>query len=328
MSEEHFFEMLWDCPSCRTRGLLGNSHRHCPVCGQSQDPSKRYFPEPGQEVEAKGHTFVGADWRCAYCDSPNSAAAGFCSSCGASKDGTKAVGAIADPLAASTPLAKTPQKSSRKRLLAGLAVIVLVVGGIAGLFFSKKETVADVTQSQWQREIDVERYAAEADSAWCDALPHGAYAVTRSQEVRSQRQVADGQECKEKRVDKADGTFVKQQECATKYREERVYDAKCHFKIDRWHVVRKLEASGDATQKPVWPAAEASLSLHTNPTGRLGEERSGQRHEKYMVTLASGSKSWQCAVKEDLWGRLKPGTTVAVQLRALGGPVCDSIQVR
>jgi hypothetical protein len=328
MSEDHFYEMLWDCPSCRTTGLLGNSQRHCPVCGQAQNPAKRYFPEPGKEVEAQGHAFVGADWRCAYCDSPNSAAASFCCNCGAPKDGTKPVGTIADPLEAAARPALASGMRSRRGLYAGLAALVLLLGGIAGLFFSKKETLAQVTQSQWQREIEVERFAAVSDSAWCDAMPAAAYAATRSQEVRSHRQVADGQECKEKRVDKGDGTFVKQQECSTRYREEPVYDMKCHFTIDRWHVVRKLKASGDSGQLPTWPTADAGLHQSAGPTGRLGEERSGQRHENYVVTLANAGKSWQCDVKEEAWGRLKPGIDVAVQIRAIGGPVCDSIQVR
>ena len=43
-----------------TKALLGDSHRHCPTCGAAQDPTKRYFPEPGTEVEARNHQFVGA----------------------------------------------------------------------------------------------------------------------------------------------------------------------------------------------------------------------------------------------------------------------------
>ena len=51
--QETYYEMLWDCPQCGTLGLLGDSHRHCPTCGTAQDPTKRYFPTPGEEVEAK-----------------------------------------------------------------------------------------------------------------------------------------------------------------------------------------------------------------------------------------------------------------------------------
>ena len=328
MSEEHFYEMLWDCPSCNTRGLLGKSQRHCPACGQAQDPGKRYFPEAGQEVEAQGHTFVGADWRCAYCDSPNSSAAGFCGNCGASKDGTKAVSAISDPQDMLPQPPPVPVKRSRKGLYAALAILIILIGGIVGLFVSKKETTTQVTQTQWQREIEVERYAAVADSAWCEAMPVAAYAVSRSQEIRSHRQAADGQECKEQRVDKADGTFVKRKECSTKYREEPVYDDKCHFMINRWHVVRQLKASGDASQMPVRPTTEMVLSQNSGLIGRLGDERLGQRHEDYSVTLSNGTKNWHCSVQEELWKRIKPSSAVAVKIRTIGGAACDSIEVR
>ncbi|MFZ2308904.1 MAG: hypothetical protein WAW34_16345 [Rhodoferax sp.] len=59
MSEQEiYYEMLWDCAQCNTKGLLGDSHRHCPTCGAAQDPTKRYFPKEGEEVEAKNHKFA------------------------------------------------------------------------------------------------------------------------------------------------------------------------------------------------------------------------------------------------------------------------------
>ena len=57
--QEIYYEMLWDCTQCNTLGLLGDSHRHCPTCGAAQDPTKRYFPKPGEEVETNDHQFVG-----------------------------------------------------------------------------------------------------------------------------------------------------------------------------------------------------------------------------------------------------------------------------
>ena len=49
--------MLWDCPSAPPRAYWQH-HRHCPTCGTAQDPTKRYFPKPGEEVEARNHRFV------------------------------------------------------------------------------------------------------------------------------------------------------------------------------------------------------------------------------------------------------------------------------
>ena len=328
MNEDQYYEMLWDCPSCKTQGLLGKSQRHCPACGQAQNPGKRYFPEPGHEVEAQGHTFVGADWSCAYCDSPNAAAASFCSNCGASKDGTKTVTAIADPLDVTQQLPPEEVKPSRRWWYAIIFAAFVLIAGIVGLFASKKEIVTHVTQTQWQRSIEVERFTAVSDSAWCEAMPSSAYAVSHGQEIRSHRQVADGQVCKEKRVDKADGTFVKRKECSTKYREEPVYDDKCHYMIDRWHVARTLKTGGDASQLPAWPTTETIRRASQSLTGRLGDERLGQRHEDYAVTLSDGSKTWHCNVQEELWTRLKPSTAVAVKVRSIGGAACDSIEIR
>ncbi|MCF8168736.1 MAG: hypothetical protein K9J77_09015, partial [Rhodoferax sp.] len=93
---DQYFEMLWDCTQCGARGLFAKSQRHCPSCGTAQDATKRYFPEPGQEKQATGHQFVGADWRCSYCDSPNSAAAAFCGNCGGPKEGAQKVQPIVE----------------------------------------------------------------------------------------------------------------------------------------------------------------------------------------------------------------------------------------
>lgn len=85
------YQMLWDCPSCGTRKLLGLTHRHCPNCGAAQDPKRRYFPNAGEEVAVEGHMYVGVDLACPACSSPNSAAANNCVNCGASLAGASAV---------------------------------------------------------------------------------------------------------------------------------------------------------------------------------------------------------------------------------------------
>ena len=41
---EGFYEMLWDCDHCDTKGLLAKSQRHCANCGAPQSAYKRYFP--------------------------------------------------------------------------------------------------------------------------------------------------------------------------------------------------------------------------------------------------------------------------------------------
>ncbi len=196
--KEIYYEMLWDCAQCNTKGLLGDSHRHCPTCGAAQDPTKRYFPKPGEEVEARNHQFVGADWSCAYCSSPNSAAAAHCTNCGAGKDGTKPVAIVTDAAALPTPVAApAPVASGFKWLRWVLGVFALALVALGILFTSTTETTATVASRNWQREIQIERLASVNESAWCDGVPMDAYSVARSREQRSSRKIPDGQVCHE-----------------------------------------------------------------------------------------------------------------------------------
>ena len=36
--EKKTYEMMWDCPYCGTKHLLGLTHRHCPNCGAARSP--------------------------------------------------------------------------------------------------------------------------------------------------------------------------------------------------------------------------------------------------------------------------------------------------
>lgn len=322
---EQYFEMLWDCGRCGTRGLLGKSQRHCPQCGSAQAPEKRYFPEPGKEVEAMGHRYVGADWKCAYCDSPNSAAAAFCVNCGGPKDGTREVTRVQEePPVPMPPAAPAPGSSGFPwiRVLLGLLLVAGVTLGY--FFFSKHDEAVQVAERTWNREVDVERFTAVNDAAWCDALPAGAYQITRSREQRSTRQVEAGQECRDKRVDKGDGTFTKQQECTPRYRDEPVYDMKCRYRINRWQVARTDRLAGDYSLAPVWP----SPSLAHAFAGReaLGVERLGSRREHYRARLKSDrGREWICDLDAGTWSALEQGRQAKLKVRGTGGADCASL---
>jgi len=331
--QEIYYEMLWDCTQCNTKGLLGDSHRHCPTCGAAQDPGKRYFPKPGEEVEAKNHQFVGADWSCAYCSSPNSAAAAHCTNCGAGQDGTKPVAIVTDtatppaePVTAPAPVAR-----SLGWLRWALAAVALVVVGFIFLFSSTKETTATVAQRSWAREIQIEQMARVSDTAWCDSVPADAYGVSRSREQRSTRQVADGQTCHDERIDKGDGTFVKRRECTPRYRSEPVYDDRCRYQVNRWRSVRSVKADTQNALMPVWPTVS---NLNANflgggvgsGMGALGSEREGTRRENYVLTLASGGKTWTCNVSESVWSRYQEGATTPLKVHLTGGADCASLK--
>lgn len=326
---ETYYEMLWDCAQCGTRGLLGDSHRYCPTCGAAQDAAKRYFPPVGEEIEAKNHQFVGIDWRCAYCTSPNSAAAAHCTHCGAGQDGTQAVATVADtqgaPMQAPAP-ASPPGPASRgsgwRWALALLALALVGLIALTALFTSKQELTATVAARTWQREIQIEQFGPVANSAWCDSLPADAYAITQSREQRSTQRIEDGQTCHDERIDKGDGTFVKHRACTPRYREQPVYDMRCRYQVNRWRSVRTARVGSETASTPMWPSPGP---LNTLGTG-LGAERTGARSERYGVSLRSGDKTWSCDVPEAVWNKYEEGTSVSVQVRRIGGVDCASLQ--
>ena len=80
------YQMLWDCAYCGAAKLLALDHRHCPSCGGAQDPERRYFPSDEDKVAVEDHQFVGGDWQCAACESPNATGADFCVNCGAGRE--------------------------------------------------------------------------------------------------------------------------------------------------------------------------------------------------------------------------------------------------
>jgi len=318
-NNEIYYEMLWDCAVCNTKGLLGDSHRHCPTCGAAQDPAKRYFPKPGEEVEAKQHQFVGADWSCAYCNSPNSASAAHCTNCGAGQDGTKPVALVADAAAAAAPKPPATGGGALRWVLAAVGVVLVIV---MVLFFSKHETKATVAQRSWLREIQIEQMSSVPQSAWCDGMPMGAYSITRNREERSSRQIEVGKDCHDERSDKGDGTFTKHQVCTPRYRREPIYDDRCHFQLNQWVVHHTVKADAALSATPVWP----TVGPLRNQFNALGSERVGARSESYTLSLASGSKVWTCKVPESIWSRYTEGSTAALKVRLTGGADCDSLK--
>jgi hypothetical protein len=92
------YQMLWDCPACGTRKLLGIDHRHCPNCGAPQEENLRYFPSKADRV-ATAFRGTTPDWECERCGTPNFSVApdpggdpgGFCSGCGAPRGGSQTV---------------------------------------------------------------------------------------------------------------------------------------------------------------------------------------------------------------------------------------------
>ena len=113
-------------------------------------------------------------------------------------------------------------------------IVLLIIAVLVAGFVWKKKAGFEVAGHSWKRQIAIERFGPVPDSAWCDSMPFGARGVTRTREVRSQNRVPNGEDCHMRKVDQGNGTFTEREECSPKYRDEPVYDERCHYLVDRW----------------------------------------------------------------------------------------------
>jgi len=338
------YQMLWDCPFCETKKLLGLTHRHCPNCGAAQDPKARYFPSEADKVAVEDHRYAGADKVCPSCGTPNGALANNCGNCGSALEGAKDAGRLAERAAAATASQSVeraekaqrqappvPVASPKKRGLWGLGCGVgcagLVLAGIAialvAVFWTRSAALT-VTGHSWTRSVDVEVYGPTQASAWCDQMPANATNVSKSREVRSHNKVADGQSCTTKQVDNGDGTFKEVQNCTPRYTDTPVYDDKCSYTVDTWAKARTVSASGKSlAAKPSWP------DTHLGRTGQCtGCEREGARHESYSLSLADqGRKTYACDLGEDRWEAMADGSRWNGEIGVVTGSVdCGTLR--
>ncbi len=352
MSESKTYEMQWDCKYCSTKKLLGKTHRFCPNCGAAQDPNARYFPADDEKVAVEDHVFVGTDKICGSCSTLNSGDAEFCQQCGAPLTNAAQAATLTNDQViregsgqqflstGSRDLEKErfdtemqrvgvqQQKSGgRNWLLYGiLGLVAVVIVGILVTVFWKQETSAYVTGHTWEREIQIEQYSAVSESAWCDAMPAGAYSITRRQEERSSRQVADGEECSMRRVDNGDGTFRESRECRTVYRSEPVYDDRCYFSLNLWVPSREVVASGEGlNEEPYWPQLQLARSGSC-----LGCEREGNRKASYTVHLREDDNIYTCTMGSnsmDQWQSMPVESTWKFKVGVLSGQAdCSSLE--
>lgn len=323
------YEMLWDCAYCGQTKLLGVTHRHCANCGAPQDPDKRYFPPPGEEVVAHDHVFTGADRACPACSTPMAARAGFCTTCGSPMEGGADVRRVTD----APPVEKQPVKRAGRGRKILFLVIGVVVAAIALFVFYKQEKTLTVQGHAWSRSIAIEQLAQVTENSECSSMPSGATLQRRYQESRS-RKVKDGEDCEEKctdkRVDQGDGTFRVDQQCRNvctpRYREEHYQVSMCQYQIGRWRKVRDARAQGTGlSPPPAWP--EVVLASGNGADG-YGSEREGGRNAVYKVDLedSEGARHTCELEQEATWSALAPGTAVKIAFNVLGDPRCDSLQ--
>lgn len=319
------FQMSWDCPTCGAKALLGLTHRHCPSCGSPQDPEARYFPEPGSEVVAEGHKWVGSDKICPYCEGPNGAASAHCGSCGAALEGAASAKLVEDPAVVRKPAAKrfgampgssNPGSMVRKVLLVAGFVIVAFVAVFLWMRSTTDRTVR-VVDSRWERRVLLERFGPVRGSGWCDQAPSDGRLEGRRSKVRSHDRVPDGESCSDRRVDQGDGSFRIETDCHTTYREEPVYDDWCTWTVVRWQPAGELLTRGTLAATPVWAA-------FTPEGSGLGARREAGRRESWSVRLREASgKEHVCNFPEASGSRFSEGSSWTIPVRRTGAPRCE-----
>lgn len=314
---EGFYEMLWDCDHCETKGLLGKSQRYCAGCGAPQNPDKRYFPTPEQQQRIDGHQFEGADRTCPNCSAPMGANATNCTNCGAPLDGSAPVQGVV----ARAPVA-APNKPRRWGHLA--LVLVLVFGGVFGIWWrcvrTRTETLT-VAAHKWERSIAIEQYGDHEVSSWKNEIQPGASGnASCSPRQRTTKQVADGEECHTERHDKKDGTFEQVKKCKPKYKSEGVTDDWCTYRVRRWEKIDEVKAAG-VGMTPAWPVATNIPAVDNSMT--MGAKRQGARTEHLLLDFGNDRS---CAVSDSAWQKTKDGAKLKLEVRASSGDlVCDSL---
>jgi hypothetical protein len=314
VESQGFFEMLWDCDHCDTKGLLGKSQRHCPECGAKQNADKRYFPKEGDKLQrVDGHKYEGSDWQCASCEAPQSVHAKNCTNCGAPHDGTKEVRGVAAP-------AKPPKP--KRKWWPPVAIIVVVIGLIFGIWYScirTRSATVKVTAHQWSCTIAIEKFGDVDGAAWRDNVPRDARNVSCHPKQKTTKQERDGETCNDERVDKKDGTFEVVRKCKPKFKSVPVEDDWCSFQRQDWKKVDQVASSGSGTTVacPTQDLPPAKV------VEQVGATRQGPKKE--TRTLVLGKQRCEIAA-DSKWRSLADGAEVKVEVRARSGEiVCSSL---
>lgn len=310
VESQGFYEMLWDCDHCETKGLFAKSQRHCAECGAPQSAIKRYFPKPEEQRRVDGHTYQGSDRHCPACNAPMSANGKNCTQCGSPLDGSAHV--------AHVMAAKVAMKPKRKIWPFVVAGILILCIAIWFLFIRKKEATMSVASHKWTTQIAIEEYNDYEQQAWRNELPAGTAPLKCTSKERSKRQVPDGEDCRIERVDKGDGTFEQLRKCSPKFRSEPVTDDWCTYQIRTWKQKDTVRKTGTGMTLE-WPDAPPA----NMPGAMLGARRSGARTPTYTLEFAGGQT---CDVSDSTWRKYSDGQKVKVEVRARSGDiVCSSL---
>ena len=216
---------------------------------------------------------------------------------------------------------------SPKRI--GIICLILALVGLLVWVFVPKNVVFTVTDTAWERTVEVQQYRLVEDSGW--SLPSEAVELLRTaREIhhydqildhyetvteQKSRQVQDGYDTYTTYEDMGNGYFKSVEHKAPRYRTEYytethqepvyrnvpVYETKYYYTIWKWVHERNETVSG--VTDPYWP----QITYDT-------DEREGARTESYTVTgVTKKNKTASYDCDWNIWSQMKIGDTYKVK---------------
>ncbi len=337
-------EGKWDCPQCGHRGNRGGEQR-CQACHRVRGDEVRFYLDSNTitvtiaDDSVVARALAGPDWVCSYCESLNPAAAEHCKSCNAERSQQqRATREIADEPAPEptptpslgVPAAPKPRRSWGRLKLWGATGLLLLA---ASWFMCRSQTEEmRVSRLEWERRVEVERFATVKESSWREELPAGARLLTTERRLHHTDQVKIGNRHVVKTVEEKVQVGTRKVKVGTqdlgngyfedRYKEEPVYQTKSHevaqdepiykgvpvyrdwctYDIDRWTPERTERASG-FNDEPRWPVPE------------LGpKQRERRRTQQYLIIFKDDDGAdhpWSTDIVT--WKSVKPGDKLRVK---------------
>jgi hypothetical protein len=350
-------EGAWDCPHCGRKRNRGPS-KFCGGCGAPRGEGVRfYLPEDAREVTDDAElqrARTGPDWICPYCEGDNPADNGFCSGCGAPRDGAQTRQVVEHRTPPPIPQAATPPpvplvspgtppaaKAGLLKKGCGIGCLGLVlVAGLLLFLGRAREAPLTVEGVSWERTIPVEALRTVTEAAWEEQVPAGARVLSRNREIRGYNKVQIGTETKTRTVSERVQTGTESVKVGTRdlgngyfedvYEDRPVYSTESREESYEEPVYREdpIYAVKVRYEIEKWvPAREEKAAAEDQnpewPDPRLAEnEREGARKETYEVRFvgADGDRFVYKPADESEWRRFTAGSSVRAEVRP-GGEV-------
>lgn len=344
-------EGRWDCPSCKTTGLLGR-HRECNQCGAPRPQGVRfYLPKDAPQVEDAAQIAVakaGADWVCEYCGASNRATQEQCVECGAPKSQvTQAVREYSlsavprsgesqpsRPIPSPPPVSRRPSSPPARRLrIIGICLAALI--GIGIFLFQPRAIDATVSGLSWQRTVQIERLTTVTESDW--SVPTEGRLLDQQEEIRRYEQVLVRYETRTRDVSERVPVGTETYTCGTRDLGNGFFEDKtCTRTIYETRTRTETYEEPIYRDEPVYdtkytydidkwlPDREESAAGEGKtaawPEFALGNnEREARRTEEYEISfVGEGGKTYTLEMDEETWNDFSMGETRELKVNRFG----------